>query len=421
MKAPLKRLWQDRRGNALVIAAAALPLVVGSAGFATDTVQWALWKRQLQRAADSGALAGVHTIVRDAGDRGHVSPTVRRDLDLNNRAEPITTGWAAGQPSSGPYASDPYAVHVVLTARKELAFSSLFLAIPPTITARATATVVATGKYCVISLEPTTTTGITYQGNATVDLGCGMATNSRGASAINATGSSTIVATPISAVGGIPASGSFAEGTTLQPYSMVQKDPFADVPPTTAGCPGPNVNVNTTQTVTLNPGCFGGMTLNGTVTLNPGTYILDGGGLRIGSQARVSCNGCVFVLTSRTADTNPGSIGNVDINGGATVNLSAPTTGTYAGILFYQDRRALDSTSANHRSLINGNSSSSYQGALYFPAQEMTFNGTSGMNTQCVQMVAMRVMFSGNTTITNSCPTNSGALAFDGSMIRLVE
>ena len=55
-----RKLWRDRRGNALVIAGAALPLIVGSAGLASDTIQWALWKRQLQRAADSAAIAGVY-------------------------------------------------------------------------------------------------------------------------------------------------------------------------------------------------------------------------------------------------------------------------------------------------------------------------------------------------------------------------
>ena len=55
-----KKLWRDKRGNALVIAAAALPLVLGSAGLASDTIEWALWKRQLQRAADSAAIAGVY-------------------------------------------------------------------------------------------------------------------------------------------------------------------------------------------------------------------------------------------------------------------------------------------------------------------------------------------------------------------------
>ncbi|HEX6785279.1 MAG TPA: pilus assembly protein TadG-related protein, partial [Sphingomicrobium sp.] len=55
-----RKLLKDRRGNALAIACAAMPMVVGCAGLATDTIQWTLWKRQLQRAADSAALAGVY-------------------------------------------------------------------------------------------------------------------------------------------------------------------------------------------------------------------------------------------------------------------------------------------------------------------------------------------------------------------------
>jgi len=33
----LKKLWRNKRGNALVMAGAALPLIVGSAGLASDT------------------------------------------------------------------------------------------------------------------------------------------------------------------------------------------------------------------------------------------------------------------------------------------------------------------------------------------------------------------------------------------------
>ena len=56
-------LRRDSRGNVIAIAGASLPLIIGAAGLATDTIQWAVWKRQLQRAADSAALAGVHAIV----------------------------------------------------------------------------------------------------------------------------------------------------------------------------------------------------------------------------------------------------------------------------------------------------------------------------------------------------------------------
>lgn len=59
----MKRLWGDKRGNALMIAGACLPMVVGAAGLASDTIQWALWKRQLQKAADSAAIAAVYASV----------------------------------------------------------------------------------------------------------------------------------------------------------------------------------------------------------------------------------------------------------------------------------------------------------------------------------------------------------------------
>ena len=74
-----KKLWRDKRGNALVIAAAALPLVLGSAGLASDTIQWALWKRQLQRAADSG---GDRRRLCQRAMSATVTDAVTRDLSL---------------------------------------------------------------------------------------------------------------------------------------------------------------------------------------------------------------------------------------------------------------------------------------------------------------------------------------------------
>jgi len=41
----IRKLLKDRRGNALAIACAAMPLVIGAAGLATDTIEWTLWKR----------------------------------------------------------------------------------------------------------------------------------------------------------------------------------------------------------------------------------------------------------------------------------------------------------------------------------------------------------------------------------------
>jgi hypothetical protein len=164
---------------------------------------------------------------------------------------------------------------------------------------------------------------------------------------------------------------------------------------------------------------MGNMTLNGHATLPSGVYVLDAGSLSIGSQAVVTCDNCTFVFTSRTAATNPSSIGGIsNINGGAQITMNASTGGTYSGILMYQDRRAV-LPNGNQSNQINGNSSSTFEGAFYFPSQRVTFNGTSGMTTDCIQLVAWQVTFTGNTAISNNCAVPPPG--FDGWMVRLVE
>lgn len=442
-----RKLWRDKRGNALVIAAAALPLVLGSAGLASDTIQWALWKRQLQRAADSGAIAGVYSIAELSGARTGVSDAVTRDLTYNSHIA-YTTTKVVGQPTTGSYTADPYAVNVLLSVQKKLSFSGMFMSFTPTITANATATIVPSGHYCVISLENTAVTGITATGNADVDLGCGMITNSTSLTAAVATGSSDVNASPIAAVGGIPASTHWASGTQLMPFTMAQADPYALVNPP-ASTTFPNGNCanfpnNQPHTVlgasswvsgTYSPMtgtaagamCFRDVNIQGDVTFPDNSVIvIDGGSLSVGSQASVTCNGCTFVLTNRDTSSSA-TIGNMDFNAGATLNLKAPGTSatgvasTYQGILVYQDRRAQDGTNAGNQSRMNGNSSSFLQGSLYFPSQQVTFNGTAGMSTQCFQLVARRVLYSGTMNISNSCPSDSGAHDFTGKKVRLVE
>ncbi len=127
----LKKLWRDRGGNALVMAGAALPLIIGSAGLATDTIQWVLWKRQLQRTADSAAIAGVYAKMQTQT----VSAAVNTDVDkVDSFRRP---GAASTHPGyvlqSEPTITYPTitnvtnAVKVVLAVQKPLGFSGVFL------------------------------------------------------------------------------------------------------------------------------------------------------------------------------------------------------------------------------------------------------------------------------------------------------
>ena len=80
----IRNLLKDRRGNVLAIACAAMPLIIGCAGLATDTIEWTLWKRQLQRAADSAALAGAYDRAQASNSATTNTPTaVCNDLSVN--------------------------------------------------------------------------------------------------------------------------------------------------------------------------------------------------------------------------------------------------------------------------------------------------------------------------------------------------
>ncbi len=182
----LKKLRRNERGNVLLIAAFSMPLIVGSAGLAVDTIQWALWKRQIQRAADSAALAGVYAKIQgqtgEAAAETSIAKFQNTGLTLATPTYPV--------PQTGNWTN---AFRVRLSTTQNPSFSSQFI---PSITipAEATAATIRTGVYCVVSLVNTATTGITATGNGDIRLGCGMITNSTSMSAAIATGSSDVFA-----------------------------------------------------------------------------------------------------------------------------------------------------------------------------------------------------------------------------------
>lgn len=418
----MKRLWGDKRGNALLIAGACLPMVVGAAGLASDTIQWALWKRQLQKAADSAAIAGVYAKM-NAQD---VSTGVNYDVDKGNnfvRVGNAVTGKkyqllnapVVGYPGDSPDYIN--AVSVQLQLQKSLGFSSLFLSSAPVVTANATAAAIESGEYCAQAQINTNATGITAGGNTSVNLKCGMITNSTSMDAAVAFGSSSVTASPVAAVGGLDSTDNWAAGTTLLPFTIAQPDPFADITPPAipSTCnnwsDSPQDDQTYPATAPTTPVCFKNFSVKGNLTLQPGTYVITGD-MNLNSQAKLTCTGCTFILTNST----PSATGSVTINGGAQLNLTAPDSGTYKGILFYSDRGSNPSS----MNKINGNSSSTFKGAFYFPHQQVEFTGNAGVTFECLKLVTWQLTFTGNSNVNNNCPPNWYGDRFKGRHVRLV-
>ena len=105
------------------------------------------------------------------------------------------------------------------------------------------------------------------------------------------------------------------------------------------------------------------MNIKGTATLSAGVYIVAGGDFKVNSGAKVTGDGVTIILTNK----NGGDFAQADLNGNATIQLTAPTSGPWAGVLFYQDRNA--PVSITNVNKINGDASSKFKGVMYFPSK----------------------------------------------------
>lgn len=404
------KVTRNKSGNVLILFGLSLPLMVGLGGLGTDTIQWTLMKQQLQRSADSAALNGAYAKAQSESAVSNANNDLTKTLD-GFTGVGVTIESA---PTSGLHAGNARAVRVILSYKKSLPFSKMFIANPPELRVESTASVLNNGDYCVISLEDTNATGVTFSGNSKIDLGCGVASNSTGNAAITASGSTTVDASPIAAVGNVPASSNYASGTALISYSIPQRDPFATLTDPTADvstCTGGAISVKPGKSESVSPGCYTGMDIKGSLTMAPGIYYIKGGDFSTNSSANISAPGVTIVLTGTGT-----SIGKVDMNGGASVSMTAPTSGPYKGVLFYKDRDAPSSFDDK----FNGGASGSFLGAIYMPSQTVTLNGNSSFTTDCLQLVARNVVITGNTTIKNDCKVGTGADSFTGTQVRLV-
>ncbi len=201
-----------------------------------------------------------------------------------------------------------------------------------------------------------------------------------------------------------------------------------------ANLPKPNVPACGTSTGTPYFGSASALNINGTAVLYPdGAYC---GGINIKPGANVTFMPGTYVLTSKNGSTtkSPGGL-NVDLgttvngtgvtfynlgpSGGVTfgfssftfggVNLVAPTSGVYSGILFFQD------PGNTAQATIIGSSSwnTVLEGAYYFPKGKVVFalDGPANYNILVAYDIEFAVLTFGSTTLTSGVKSNYSSLA----------
>ncbi len=423
----LKKLRRNERGNVLIMTAAAAPLLLGSAGLAVDTIQWTLWKRQLQRAADSAAIAAVYDY-RASDDEAAARRAVTHDLEEDkNTWVALKSGFptVAFPADTGVIQSR---VTVTLAVQQTLPFSSIFMTSAPTITARATAAVVPSGgTACFQALENTAVTGISHNGNNSVIAPeCVSYSNSTASNAASAGGSSDVQLKAIATVGGVQQTRNWRVQQYL-PYSPALPDRYASLNPTQGEMVGCEQNIalnDRTTSIPAGVNCFSSLDVGSNKTVNltslglNGPVFINGGSVDL--KGKLNCSGCTVILTNQSAAADA-TIGTLTSNAQAENNISAPTEGKYAGIAFFQDRRAPMQTIR-----INGGSGSVINGAVYMPNALMRINGNGTAEGLCASFIGRRLEFIGTSGIKIGDPNSAACAAFNSggagavSVVRLV-
>ena len=170
---------------------------------------------------------------------------------------------------------------------------------------------------------------------------------------------------------------------------------------------------------------------NTPLTMSPGVYILAGTSFKPGGGSSTDpvLNTSTDLCTSSTGKTyvnapggvtiyfgpnpnNSSQYGNIQVS--TCVSITAPATGSTAGIAFWQDGRT-----NNGQDAFNGGSSLYVTGAIYAPSSEVTYTGSTTGASSCTQIVAATVNFNGSATLNSSC---SGTGVLDaGGKIALAE
>jgi hypothetical protein len=231
-----------------------------------------------------------------------------------------------------------------------------------------------TSRACILALNPTASNAIQMQGTADIVApDCAVHANSTAAVAVSTSGSAAINAGDICAAGGFQGSGYTPAprpgcSSLLDPFPGVI-EPMVDaaVRPDFSGCNGTAQAAGPNGNVPLVPIRICGtlhVYANTTVTMAPGIYYYMS--IDVHSGSVLQGTDVTIILFGPDSWLN--------IQGGASITLKAPTTGPTAGIVIAQDPRSLRANASQDNTIIGGGLLEP-EGMIYLPGRELLVTG----------------------------------------------
>lgn len=410
----------NRRGAILILVAVALVAVVGLLVLVIDHGDIQQLKRKAQAAADAGARAGANEMYRN--QTSEIIPAATKEATRNGFTDGVdTTVRVFAPPVTSVNSPGTSHVRVEVEVTNPTFFASIFGFTSSRIRAAAVAGVGSANTACLTLTEPDSVAVSVKSGFLTA-VDCSIFVNSTWPSAVEIPAQGAITAQSVAVVGG-PTSppgglvGSYSSGAPLPPYGT---DPMSSLTmPAVGACNGAYGAYSDFNGTALSPGvyCGGiGITHGGTVTFAPGLYILAGGGLYL-KGATIIGNGVTFVNTNAPAAdggaTNygvrdpPASQPNtaIEIEVNTVINLSAMTTGSLAGVLFYADPAA-GLPGVTYTNYLYSSSTTSLLGSMYFPNEALQAKSNSDLTINGAVVVKSVAITTGQQTITIKGPSS---------------
>jgi Flp pilus assembly protein TadG len=408
------------RGQILIMTAFSLVALLAIAALSLDVSYMYDKRNRLYAAADAAAKSGAIEVHRNSSITLANLQQFANQQVIYHGFDPYGTttvtvsncGTSGHAPCNGPYTGNDNYVEVFVSEPTATFLATVLGRFSMTPGARAVAGT-SPGVNCIVTLggPGSVPTSLNIGSSSTINLpGCAIADNgdlSIDSSAYIVDASTGVTGTCSGTGGGCSHVSNMNTGST--PAS----DPLANLPTLTntyGACTSPPIAGGGTLTTLSGNACYSSIdatTNQPNIFLNPGVYYITGP-FRVGNNATVTGSGVLLYFAGTAATggcTATATAGCIDVANSATFNLSAPTSGTYNGILMFQEATdQLNATFDGNNPIYN------LSGAMYFPNADVSFRNGLNATNDCMLFVARSLLIEhGNGSFSNVCSAYGGS------------
>lgn len=392
----VRGLLRDQGGNIAMLFALMLGVLFGFSALAVDGGNLYVMKSKLQRTADAAALAAASQLPDESDARAEALEYALKNMSVEEHGSTLVDSdidFGYWHPGTRSFVSGGVPVNTAMvTTRRSSAndnpVGTYFAGLMgyDEVDIETTSVAGRVSAVCILALDPSGESAFFVENGTMVADGCAVRVNSDDPQALDVTSNGVMDTIETCVTGGARVLGSVTPPPTTGCPRV--SDPLAGLEePVVGGCDHTNLVLSAPNTFNLTEGVYcGGLEIKGQANVNlaPGVYVMKNGPFTVTGQANVSGNGVTIFLTGHDAV--------IDMGGNGTIDLSAPITGDYAGILVFEDRGNPMLQSHSFR----GGSNKSYSGVIYLPngLAEYVGNGAGGGGTP--YFIAWRFAMSGN-------------------------